>query len=675
MARFIGNVNTRLGAVSAGFSQAAVFTDPGTTTFQVPTSAARVKVITIGAGSNYRPGRYCGTSSACWSGVTYPSCNYSFDFCGHLMGAGGGYSEKLYTTGVAGQLLNIQVGSPTYNANSYFVGTNGGNCNTINIDGNYSGAVYVGASVSAPNGSIPAGTTVTNITRRNITAVANTSINNTRIFLSSTEVAANVLPGSTVQGPGVLSGTLVTNVAANGMITINSSVSGNSYNETFNFYGTQLTLSNNFTSGSNSIVTAVIAGPTSTSVSGLPQTITATNATEFPFLWTCQSQTTARNSQYDVPITAGFELPVCGYTNCYNAWYNIPGTGSGGDVNYSGGTGVLAPVFVGATNVFDTNYGAAATAGGSHCGGWTTPYIYCFQVTSYHNVFGVTNCCGSTFPNCYPCNCVCPFVCNCLCNYPSATPGPGMCHVFYGSTSSCYDAMATTAVSNSATPTARIRDPIGVGASSGSQAGTGNRASVPEQVIESNWNKDGTAGYTAPGGSGGFTATSGTGSNLTYYYTLQGYDEQFGGTGYNCVCVYMFMGCVYGTVAAGAPVCGASGATSLCYFCMGNGFVTTFGMPAPRSCACFPYQASGGGGGAATNSAKCMAISYDAEKINGSQFRGSPIPLGVLTDVNGNNNTSIEYGLGATNKKAQLGGGGNRYYPAGGNGAVVVMWG
>jgi hypothetical protein len=234
--------------------------------------------------------------------------------------------------------------------------------------------------------------------------------------------------------------------------------------------------------------------------------------------------------------------------------------------------------------------------------------------------------------------------------------------------------MATTAISNSATPTARIRDPIGVGASSGSSAGTGNRASVPEQVIESNWNKDGTAGLAAAGG-GGFTATSGTGSNLTYYYTQQGYDEQFGGTGYNCICVYMFMGCVYGTVAAGAPVCGAAGATSLCYRCMGNGFVTTFGMPAPRSCACFPYQASGAGGGAATNSAKCMAISYDAEKINGSQFRGAPIPLGVLTDVNGNNNTSIEYGLGATNKKAQLGGGGNRYYPAGGNGAVVVMWG
>jgi hypothetical protein len=133
----------------------------------------------------------------------------------------------------------------------------------------------------------------------------------------------------------------------------------------------------------------------------------------------------------------------------------------------------------------------------------------------------------------------------------------------------------------------------------------------------------------------------------------------------------MFMGCVYGS----SGVCGNAAATSLCYFCMGNGFVNTFGMPAPRSCACFPYSPSGGGAGSPTNSAKCMAISYDAEKINGSQFRGSPIPLGVLTDVNGNNNTSIEYGLGATNKKAQFGGGGNRYYPAGGNGAVVVMWG
>jgi hypothetical protein len=70
-----------------------------------------------------------------------------------------------------------------------------------------------------------------------------------------------------------------------------------------------------------------------------------------------------------------------------------------------------------------------------------------------------------------------------------------------------------------------------------------------------------------------------------------------------------------------------------------------------------------------------MAISYDAEKINGTQLRGAPIPVGMLTDINGGNLASIEYGLGATNKKAQLGGGGNRYYPAGGNGAVVVMWG
>jgi hypothetical protein len=91
-----------------GYTNAKVFTTPGTTSFTVPTTNAKVYV--IGAGSCYRPGTFCFQSTGCCSGVAGPVCNYCLNFCGHLTGAGGGYAEKTYTN-VAGCTMTINVGT------------------------------------------------------------------------------------------------------------------------------------------------------------------------------------------------------------------------------------------------------------------------------------------------------------------------------------------------------------------------------------------------------------------------------------------------------------------------------------------------------------------------------------------------------------------------------------
>jgi len=114
MARFLGTAAGRTAGAStieASFTRAKVFSTPGTTTFQVPPDAKKAKVYVIGAGSNYRTGTYCFLSDNCCSGVEFPRSCYCVCFVGHLTGAGGGYAEKTYDSGIAGKTLTINVGS------------------------------------------------------------------------------------------------------------------------------------------------------------------------------------------------------------------------------------------------------------------------------------------------------------------------------------------------------------------------------------------------------------------------------------------------------------------------------------------------------------------------------------------------------------------------------------
>jgi hypothetical protein len=125
MGRFLGTAAGRTKGSSGGgggssggggggvFSNVKVFSTPGATTFDVPSSSTNVKAIVIGAGSCYRTGTYCHVSSDCCSGVAFPNKTYSVCFTGHLTGAGGAYSEKTFTSDedVPGKTLTINVGS------------------------------------------------------------------------------------------------------------------------------------------------------------------------------------------------------------------------------------------------------------------------------------------------------------------------------------------------------------------------------------------------------------------------------------------------------------------------------------------------------------------------------------------------------------------------------------
>ena len=143
MARFLGTTNTRLGLdPNSPFKVAKVYSTPGSYTLELPQSATSAKVYVVGAGSSYCAGKYCATSSNCWLGVEYPICDYSFEFCGHLTGAGGGYAEKTYMNNVAGASLNISVASPAFSSNAAFTSSS----NTAYVPGAVANAIGTGST-------------------------------------------------------------------------------------------------------------------------------------------------------------------------------------------------------------------------------------------------------------------------------------------------------------------------------------------------------------------------------------------------------------------------------------------------------------------------------------------------------------------------------------------------
>ena len=125
MGRFVGNSSLQpVGSAPDVFTRAEVFSTPGTTSWTVPTGVTKAKVFVIGSGSCYRTTQFCFNSTGCCSGVVTPICNYCMNFVGHLPGAGGGYSEKTLTGLTSGQVMTINVGSPTgLTSSSISIGT------------------------------------------------------------------------------------------------------------------------------------------------------------------------------------------------------------------------------------------------------------------------------------------------------------------------------------------------------------------------------------------------------------------------------------------------------------------------------------------------------------------------------------------------------------------------
>lgn len=531
MARFLGTAAGRTAGAStieASFTRAAVFSTPGTTTFQVPPDAKKAKVFVIGAGSNYRSGTYCFLSDNCCSGVDFPRLCYCTCFVGHLTGAGGGYAEKTYDSGIAGKTLTINVGS--------------------------------------------------------------------------------------------VGGLSASSVAVSGYTTVN-----------------------------------------------------ATNATDTVHSWACTGNSSARDNSVDNPVAFNFQLPRCGYANFISGYYNYGGCASGGDINRTGGRGVLIPEFLydGYLDGVSCSTGSGGFSGNtSSC--WFNPNNLCNCMLGYHYTFG--SYCGfnNGWSGQYSCSCwqlcaatvnlcSCIFNCNryssrfsfagrystkCSCNISGEVEGgPGGVN-FPGSGD-----------------ISMVKDkPIGIGAQSGNSSDAGKRGASEQMVTSVTYGLD--------------RSSSGSGScclQVQYSHYSQGYDYSFGGTQFSCFCVNYYPGCFSNCYSMKGTQ-----TDQWCYRCAGTGWTYVFGtnFSGTAHCLCTPYGIVNCSG---ANVSDCRNRFFNIGYVNDRSSiinESWEIPLSTLIRNNATNVNDIRYGNGATfDSAAGYGGGGNRLNPTGGQGLVVVVYG
>lgn len=532
MGRFLGTAAGRTKGSSGGggggggggsgggvFSNVKVFSTPGSTTFDVPSTSTNVKAIVIGAGSCYRTGTYCHVSTNCCSGVAFPKTTYSMCFTGHLTGAGGGYAEKTFASDedVPGKTLTINVGS-------------------------------VGG-----------------------------------------------LSASSVAGDG-------------------------------------------FT------------------------TISAANATEAAHTWSCTSNSTARDASNDNPVAFGFSLPVCGYANNISGYYNKGGTATGGDVNRTGGDGLLIPEFL-----YDSCVDGIRSSGGSGVSGnqsacWINPTVTCGCANrGYHSTFGGSQFGGTSFVSCY-----CYYLCSAITNLCACVQADSNVseYVFKGRNQkdSTHGFVGSATIDSTADAAADLfhnETPMGIGAQAGTSADDGKDGSAERIVTEVGVSK------TTGGGGGGGAM------RMCYTYTNYGYDYSFGGNG----CSYICTDVLPGRFSNCASFTGTLGSQSWCYCCMGFAYTYYFGtaQSGTAHCFCMPYGLAHESGNTVTYKrshnlgfVQDKTANYSEEYI---------IPTSTLVDENDANISDIVYGNGAgITTSAGYGGGGNRKYPAAGSGVVVLLY-
>jgi hypothetical protein len=408
-------------------------------------------------------------------------------------------------------------------------------------------------------------------------------------------------------------------------------------------------------------------------------TVTASNATEASYSWSCTNNSTARDASNDNLIPLGFRLPVCGYANNFSGYYNKGGTASGGDVNRTGGSGVLIPEFL-YDSYFDgitccvASAGSSGTFNGSSC--WINPSIVCSCLWGYHTTFGSSSHCNNHV------GCMCYYLCSGITGLYHCTTGGSSTPYssrfsFAGraskcsSTSTCMFFGAETTGPNAYTNCAAnqfIKEtPIGVGAQSGHSSNNGRNGYSELTMVDTTFSNCCSA--ISAGSSPGTVLT------ISQYSTTSGYDYTFGGTGYNCLCNCYCPGCY----SSGCCI-GSGSSYSLCYRCIGYTFTYIFGSCQSGSafCVCMPYNyasccSSGGGGCCCINRCYNMGFINDPALINPSN--GYEIPLSTLVSDTDANINDITYGRGAgITTSASFGGGGNRCYTAGGNGLVVVVY-
>jgi hypothetical protein len=425
------------------------------------------------------------------------------------------------------------------------------------------------------------------------------------------------------------------------------------------------------------ITVGAIGGSSASSVSIGSYNVVANNATEVSYSWACVNNSTARSNASDNPISMGFALPVCGYVNCISGYWNFGGTATGGDVNRTGGRGVLIPYFncescvdgcvtIQPTttitgggggylcsctnqswtgNSYDYGFGGNRytcmcinvvlhpwSYSNSCCGYcWSPNYgssLYCYCHLTYHTTFG-SQCSNGTWQNClnyYVPYCLCGTYL-CLSSGSSATVTVYNCYVgdvyaFAGNAMRCcIGGNGGDWGQNQGWQTTSL--PVGVGAEAGNSGANGNNGQSEVQIYKQNTPAlCSPTYYTSSGGSGGST---------------------------NLVC-YQYWPC--------------------------DAFYFVFGYSC--GCTCYAYN-SGTGAGPGTGTGQpvqinCYNIGYYKDETLYKPVVPGVIPLSTLKAPGCTNINDFKFGYGATTLAAGYGGGGNRLNTAGGNGAVIVVY-
>jgi hypothetical protein len=400
-----------------------------------------------------------------------------------------------------------------------------------------------------------------------------------------------------------------------------------------------------------------VGGLTASSASIGSTTVTANNATETTISWNCTSNSTPRDNTLDNKVVLGFDLPVCGYINCINGHFNAGGTAAGGDINRTGGSGEFAPYFREDAS-FDGTVSVVSPggSGGSSIQGYTctserrTGYDYsfggtryncvctkaymlpgvklngdtcgcCFNASSgtiyqcsclitYHNVFG-----GQCYYNMNWANCICNRMCSgaYLC---SAAGGGGGGAAVTGTAIAKSDGTSTDFPGNFPNADdkwATNACPVTVGADSGNSGADGQHGTAEGPILSP---VAGTGGGDAGGGDTGLSNTV------------------------------------------------------VCYVGFGQDHFTFYFGSGISNWPCARMENLYGSGGAAGY--WLMGYSKDTQAVKKST---SQLPLSTLKARDGTNVNDLNFGSGATmNEAAGPGGGGNRTYPTGGVGAVVVVY-
>jgi hypothetical protein len=389
-------------------------------------------------------------------------------------------------------------------------------------------------------------------------------------------------------------------------------------------------------------------GLTASSISISGTTVTANNATETSVSWNCLSNASARDDSNDNRVSLGFDLPVCGYRNCINGYFNAGGTAVGGDVNRSGGDGSFVPYFRQDSTIDGTLCVPAASSGG---GGFSAEgctctydsrsgYDYSFGGRRYYCVCTIAylkpsqslngGTCGCCFywggESNYPCLCLetyhTTFGGRCYYNMPWANC---MCERLCNGAYLC---VSSAAAASSGTTIAKS-DGTSSNSPGGFPRGENNFAVSSCPV-----------GIGADSGTSGADGQDGTGENPLW-------QSMSGGTGAS----------------------GGSSDTVVCYIGFGQDhFNFIYSSASNYPCARMENLYGGGGG------ASYYQVGYSRDTSATKKVQHT-IPLSTLKDRDGNNVTDLAFGAGATTlEAASFGGGGNRLFPTAGNGAVVVIY-